>query len=75
MSDVLSTFTWESYRRKDGSLDLLAALMARAPKYPGVLRVRKATDFIDEVEALCLIRNPEAAAIVVAHALRIIRGE
>lgn len=68
-------FTWENFRRKDGTLDLLAALMDRAPAYPNPVRVKQATDFIDEVEDFCPIRSRQAAALTLTQALRILRGE
>lgn len=68
-------FTWEDYRRKDGTLDVLAALMVRAPQYPNPGHVRRAVTFIDEVEELCPLRNAEAASITLAYALQLVRGE
>jgi hypothetical protein len=68
-------FTWESFRRPDGTLDLHGALMARTPQFPNPQLVRRAWDFLDEVEADMRLRNAEAAAITLAFALRIVRGE
>lgn len=67
-------FTWENHRRKDGTLCLLSALMAKSPPHPNPERVRRAVDFIDEIEEMARFRNPEAASIALDYALRIIRG-
>jgi hypothetical protein len=68
-------FTWENFRRKDGTLDVLAALIDRSPPYPNPARVRRACQFIDELEELMPLRNAEAASIALAHALQLVRGE
>ena len=70
-----AAFTWENFRRKDGTLDLWAALIDRAPKHHVAANVRRAMDFLDECEEMCPLRNPEAASIALANALRIVRGE
>lgn len=68
-------FTWEGHRRKDGTLCLLSALMAKAPPHPNPANVRRAIDFIDEVEEMVRFRHPEAASIALMNALRLVRGE
>ena len=68
-------FTWESYRRSDGSLDLVAALLVREPvNAPAHLR-RKARDFLLDVEDMSPIRNVEGASVALAYALTIVNGE
>lgn len=68
-------FTWENYRRADGTLDVVAALIVREPINASADRRRAARNFLVECEDFCPLRNPEAAAIALAHALRIVRGE
>lgn len=72
---LAAAFTWESYRRADGSLDLVAALMVREPiNSPAHLR-RKARDYLCDIEDMCPIRNVEGASIALAYALLIVNGE
>lgn len=68
-------FTWENYRRADGTLDIVAALLVLEPVNAKAHHRRAARDFLDEVEEFCLLRNPEAASVALANALRIVRGE
>ncbi len=68
-------FTWENYRRSDGTLDVIAALEVLEPLNCKAHLRRAARDFLMECEELCACRNPEAAAISLAYALRIVRGE
>ena len=72
---ISGAFTWETHRRKDGTLDVLSALMERAPPHVRVRNVVRATEFIDEVDELCALRSTEAAAIVLVTALNIVRGD
>ena len=67
-------FTWESHRRADGTLDVLSALTVRAPCHPVAAHVRRATEFIDDVDELCELRTTKAAEVVLMHALQIIQG-
>lgn len=68
-------FTWENYRRSDGTLDMCGALRDRMPINSKYIARSKAFDFLLEVETFCEIRNPEAAAIALAAAMRLVRGE
>ena len=73
---MLGAFTWENYRRADGTLDLVAALLVREPINSAAHLRRKAIDFLLETDELCSgIRNPEAASVALAYALVIVRGE
>ena len=71
---MIDAFTWESHRRADGTLDVLSALTARAPRHPVASHVRRATEFIDDVGELSELRTTKAADVVLMHALRIIQG-
>lgn len=68
-------FTWENYRRADGTLDVVAALLVREPLDAKAHQRRAARDFLMECEDFCPLRSPEAAAIALAYALRVVRGE
>jgi hypothetical protein len=70
-----AAFTWENYRRSDGTLDLIAALLVLEPINAKAHHRRAAQDFLMECEELCSLRNSEAASIALANALRIVRGE
>ena len=70
-----AAFTWENFRRSDGTLGLIAALLVLEPINAKAHHRRAARDFLMECEELCPLRNPEAASIALAHALRIVRGE
>jgi len=70
-----AAFTWENYRRSDGTLDLIAALLVLEPINAKAHHRRAARDFLMECEEFCALRNPEAAGIALANALRIVRGE
>jgi len=55
-------FTWENHRRRDGSLDLVAALYeqsreAHAAARLDTARFNQAVEFLDKVEELSLIRG------------------
>lgn len=68
-------FTWENYRRTDGTLDVIAALVIREPlNAPAHLR-RKARDFLMELEELSPMRSYESASLALAYAMLIVRGE
>jgi hypothetical protein len=68
-------FTWENYRRSDGTLDVIAALVIREPlDAPAHLR-RKARDYLMELEELSSMRNYESASLALAHAMLIVRNE
>lgn len=61
--------TWNTFRRLDGSIDLVAAFRTRnTGNSPTVLR---AIDFLAEVEDMCLIHSAQSAAIAIAHAVDI----
>ena len=68
-------FTWESYRRSDGSLDLVAAFLVRCPMNPAAHLRRKALDYLMDLEDMSLIRNPEVASAAVAYALVIVNND
>lgn len=68
-------FTWENFRNADGTLDVMAALLVREPpNCQAHLRIA-ARDFLLDCEDMQPLRNPEAASIALACALRIVRGE
>lgn len=62
------------YLNADGSFDLSAALYERCSAYIGKPTFKRAIDFIDEMEELTPIHNPEAAAIAYACAASIARS-
>lgn len=57
-----------------GTYDLSAALYEKAADRIGKPSFNRALDFVAEVEVLCELRNPEAAAITLATALDIARN-
>lgn len=71
----VSAFTWENFRQKDGTLNLWAALIERAPKHHVSANVRRALEFLDECEENCPLRKAEAAEIALKRALQIVNGE
>lgn len=70
----MKSFTWEDHRRRDGTLDVLSALSTQAPPYCPPARVRRAAEFIDEVEELLDLTKPHAAQVVLDAALNIVRS-
>lgn len=63
---------WEQFRRPDGSLNLDAALEPYVPTNVKPHRLRAARDFLADLEDLTPIRRPEAAAIALHGALRLL---
>lgn len=63
------SFNWEHHRRPDRSIDLVAAF--RAQTINPSPSVRRAIDFLTEVEDMSLIASRQAAAIAVAAAREI----
>ena len=59
-------FNWEHHRRADRSIDLVSAFRAQ-PINPSP-SVRRAIDFLTEVEDMTLIHSRQAAAVAVAQA-------
>ena len=62
------------YLNADGSFDLSAAVHERCANYIGKPSFKRAIDFIDEIEDITRIHNPEAAAIAYAYAASIARS-
>lgn len=63
------SFNWEHHRRPDRSIDLVSAF--RAQTINPSPSVRRAIDFLTEIEDMSLLTSRQAAAVAIAQAREI----